>query len=147
MKYVGVTFPNSSKIYTYKTKINLKRGVTYDITADNVTRYTSPVTVVETNLPKPTDFVVREITRAVKVPTQESRIEDLIKHVTYNYKNGITTVVWKDGGYTTVTIQEGEKEWSKEKAICMAFVKRAYGNTGRFNNFLNKWVEEGEVKC
>lgn len=147
MKYIGVTFPNSSKIYTYKTKINLKRGATYDIIADNVTRYSSPVTVVEINIPKPTDFVVREITKAVKVPTQELCVEDLIKHVTYNYKNGITTVAWKDGGYTTVTIQEGEKEWDKEKAISMAFMKRAYGNTGVFNKFLNKWVKGEEIKC
>lgn len=108
MKYIGVTFPNSSKIYTYKTKINLKRGATYDIIADNVTRYSSPVTVMEIDIPKPTDFVVREITRAVKAANTE-RYEALM----YKIESG---VCHDDFGLLNKEIIDDIQAWNEDLA-------------------------------
>lgn len=50
-----------------------------------------------------------------------------------------TIVFWKDGTKTVVKAQ-GEN-YDAEKGIAMAFMKKVYGNKGRYFNDVKKWVK------
>ena len=63
-----------------------------------------------------------------------------IKDVIFN--NPVTIVLWNDGTKTIVKC-EGE-EFDAEKAIAMAFMKRAMGNKGSYYNTIRKWLEQGK---
>lgn len=63
-----------------------------------------------------------------------------IKDVIFN--NPVTIVLWNDGTKTIVKC-EGE-EFDAEKAIAMAFMKRAMGNKGSYYNTIRKWLENGK---
>lgn len=63
-----------------------------------------------------------------------------IKDVIFN--NPHTIVHWNDGTKTIVKC-EGE-EFDAEKAIAMAFMKRAMGNKGSYYNTIRKWMEKGK---
>ena len=56
-----------------------------------------------------------------------------IRHVIV--KGETTTVVWADGMETSVTCQGGDI-FDAEKAVMACFVKKIYGNKGRFNKVL-----------
>lgn len=49
-----------------------------------------------------------------------------------------TIVFWENGDKTVVKCGEGEI-FDKEKGLAMAFCKRVWGNTGRFNDMFTKW--------
>lgn len=63
-----------------------------------------------------------------------------IKDVIFN--NPVTIILWNDGTKTIVKC-EGE-EFDPEKAIAMAFMKRAMGNKGSYYNTVRKWIENGK---
>lgn len=63
-----------------------------------------------------------------------------IKDVIFN--NPVTIVLWNDGTKTIVKCK-GEK-FDAEKAIAMAFMKRAMGNKGSYYNIIRKWMEQGK---
>ena len=63
-----------------------------------------------------------------------------IKNVIFN--NPCTIILWNDGTKTIVRC-EGE-EFDAEKAIAMAFMKRAMGNKGSYYNTIRKWLEKGK---
>ena len=67
-----------------------------------------------------------------------------IKNVLYNPRKRVTTVQWVDGSYTTVKRDENE-EFDIGTAIAMAFMKKAYGNTGRFKKEFTKWANPTQI--
>ena len=50
-----------------------------------------------------------------------------------------TIVFWEDGTKTVVKAQS--ENYDAEKGIAMAFMKRVYGNKGRYFNDVKKWVK------
>lgn len=58
-----------------------------------------------------------------------------------------TIVFWENDEKTVVKCGEGEI-FDKEKGLAMAFCKRVWGNTGRFNDMFAKWCfdEEDDTK-
>lgn len=67
--------------------------------------------------------------------------KDVVDKVYVNYEKGTTTVAWVTGEKTTVRCQAGE-DFDIEKGIALCFVKYVYGNTGYYNNYLNKYIDE-----
>lgn len=62
-----------------------------------------------------------------------------IKNVIFN--NPATIVQWSDGTKTVVKCQKGDT-YSKETGLAMAILKKVYGNRGRYNDIISKWVKE-----
>ena len=54
-----------------------------------------------------------------------------------------TTILWTDGTKTTVKCQD-EDYLDDEKGVLACIAKKAYGNTGKFNNYVSKAIEQGE---
>lgn len=54
-----------------------------------------------------------------------------------------TTILWTDGTKTTVKCQDGDS-LDDEKGVLACIAKKAYGNTGKFNNYVSKAIEQGE---
>lgn len=64
------------------------------------------------------------------------RRED-IKQVIFN--NPATVVFWSDGTKTVVKCSEND-EFSPETGLAMAVCKKAFGNTGAYNEVFKKWI-------
>ena len=54
-----------------------------------------------------------------------------------------TIVLWDDGTKTVVQCQPGD-QFDPEKGIFAAIAKRAYGNTGKFNDVMRTANDMGE---
>lgn len=54
-----------------------------------------------------------------------------------------TIVYWADGTKTVVKCQEGDV-YDHELGLAMAIAKRAFGNTGNYNNVFKKWLPKPE---
>ena len=62
-----------------------------------------------------------------------------IENVIFN--NPATIVFWKDGTKTIVKCRKDKGDvFSKETGLAMAIVKKLYGNKGKYNDILKKWV-------
>ena len=72
------------------------------------------------------------------------RPADPVKQVLFNYKKGVTTVVWKDGTVTTVK-RQGCEPFDEEKGITMCFMKKFFDNRGCFNEFLRKYIDNADA--
>ena len=59
-----------------------------------------------------------------------------IKKVVFN--KPATIVLWNDGTKTVVKCQE-EDEFSEETWLALAIAKRAFGNTGAYNEVFKQW--------
>lgn len=64
------------------------------------------------------------------------RRED-IKRVIFN--NPATVVFWSDGTKTVVKCSENDT-FDPEIGLAMAICKKAFGNTGAYNDVFKKWV-------
>lgn len=72
-----------------------------------------------------------------------------VKHPLYSFRcygiskvifhNPATIVFWEDGTKTVVTCQEDDL-YDKEKGLALCFMKKALGNTGKFNELLKKYI-------
>lgn len=60
-----------------------------------------------------------------------------IKNVIFNYPE--TIVLWEDGTKTSVKCNP-EDEYSKEVGLALCAMKKAFGNTGDFNDIFRKWI-------
>lgn len=65
----------------------------------------------------------------------ELRIEKVI------FNEPATIVFWKDGTKTVVKCNPNDI-FDPEKGIAMCFVKKIYGNKGRYNNVFKPWVDD-----
>ena len=62
-----------------------------------------------------------------------------IENVIFN--DPATIVFWKDGTKTIVKCRKDKGDvFSKETGLAMAIVKKLYGNKGKYNDILKKWV-------
>ena len=59
-----------------------------------------------------------------------------IKNVKFN--GPATIVFWADGTKTVVKCQDGD-DYSKEVGLAMCIVKKAFGNTSKYNDIFKKW--------
>lgn len=57
------------------------------------------------------------------------------------FKDPVTVVLWEDGTKTIVKRDERDT-YDSEKALAMAFAKKALGNKGNYYNIFKKWVPE-----
>lgn len=60
-----------------------------------------------------------------------------IKDVIFNYPE--TIVLWEDGTKTSVRCSQND-EYSKEVGLALCTMKKAFGNTGDFNDIFRKWI-------
>lgn len=68
-----------------------------------------------------------------------------IKQVIFN--NPATVVFWSDGTKTVVKCSENDT-FDPEIGLAMAICKKAFGNTGAYNEVFKKWVPEtSEQSC
>lgn len=137
MKVVTVKFNGVGKEYNYVTSLNLEVGKSYNIVADDITTYKSPVTVV--GIDKYSwDRAWRKITKATLVSS--ARPKDGLNKVIFNEEAGVTVALWYDGSKTIVHCQQGDT-FDKEKAVALCYMKKVLGNRGSFNETLKKWVK------
>lgn len=61
-----------------------------------------------------------------------------LKRIYFNKEKGATCALWSDGSKTVIRLQPGDT-WDEEKAIAICYMKRALGNSGRFNDTLKKF--------
>ena len=57
------------------------------------------------------------------------------------FKDPVTVVLWEDGSKTIVKRDERDT-YDPEKALAMAFAKKALGNKGNYYNVFKKWIPE-----
>lgn len=71
----------------------------------------------------------------------EEKIKEMpnIEKVIFN--NGHTIILWSDKTKTVVACQNGE-EFDPEKGFALAFMKKYFGNTGKYFNIVKKWCGE-----
>lgn len=141
MKTIGVSFPNSSKVYVYQTNLKLIKGAVYEITADGNHTYTSPVKVLG---PVKCDYTgnIRTITD-VKLVQAPSRKDSGIKKVYINRKKQAITVLWKDETSTTVICQPDDI-FDEEKGILACYMKRTFDNRGYYNEIIKDAMKHAE---
>lgn len=133
MKTIGVVFPNSNRIYTYKTELELIPNAFYDIIVEGNHSYDSFVKVIG-NIKSEYSGYIKTITAAklIDIPPKK---DGGIKNVYINKAKGAFTVVWKDNVSTTVRLQNGDT-FDEEKAILACYVKRTFENRGYYNDII-----------
>ena len=141
MKTIGVSFPNSSKVYVYQTNFKLIKGAVYEITADGDHTYTSPVKVLG---PVKCDYTgnIRTITD-VKLVQAPPRKDSGIKKVYINKKKQAITILWKDETSTTVICQSGDT-FDEEKGILACYMKKVFENRGYYNEIIKDAIKNAE---
>lgn len=66
-----------------------------------------------------------------------------IKRVIFN--DPATIVFWQDGTKTVVKCSDRDS-YDKEKGLAMCFVKKMFGNSGKYYDVFKQWCEEKEVE-
>lgn len=61
------------------------------------------------------------------------------------FNESATIVLWDDGTKTVVKCQEYD-EFSFEKGLLLCIAKKAYGNTGRFNDILREMMDRAYLQ-
>lgn len=68
---------------------------------------------------------------------REARADKGIERVIFN--DPATIVIWNDGTKTVVKCHEGDT-YNEQTGLLMCIAKKHFGNTGKFNDVLHKWV-------
>lgn len=79
----------------------------------------------------------RKITLADLRDRREAREYKGIERVIFN--DPATIVIWNDGTKTVVKCHEGDT-YNEQTGLLMCIAKKHFGNTGKFNDVLHKWV-------
>lgn len=66
-----------------------------------------------------------------------------IKNVKFN--GPATIVFWADGTKTVVKCQDGD-DYSEEVGLAMCIVKKAFGNTSKYNDIFKKWCNNYDIE-
>lgn len=72
---------------------------------------------------------------------KECRLPE-IKNVNYQYKSGLTVVIWEDGTKTFVKCKD--EVFDEEKALAMAIAKKAMGNEYKYFEKIKKFLPKIE---
>ena len=75
------------------------------------------------------------VARATLIPKSTNYLPE-IKNVKFN--GPATVVFWEDGTKTIVKCQDGD-DYSEEVGLAMCIVKKAFGNTSKYNDIFKKW--------
>ena len=75
------------------------------------------------------------VARATLIPKPTNYLPE-IKNVKFN--GPATIVFWADGTKTVVKCQGGD-DYSEEVGLAMCIVKKAFGNTSKYNDIFKKW--------
>lgn len=103
--------------------------------------YNNPFTVQKILTPVSTvnSSNLKTVVAAIPVDKRDSVSFVSIKNVYFNEEKRTTVVVWSDGIKTKLKCASDDV-FDKEKAIALAFMKRFYGNGGKFNDILKKYT-------
>lgn len=62
--------------------------------------------------------------------------------VSYIYFNDPITVVFWEDGTKTIVKRDNRDTYDPEKALAMAFAKKALGNKGNYYNVFKRWIPD-----
>ena len=80
------------------------------------------------------------VARATLIPKPTNYLPE-IKNVKFN--GPATIAFWADGTKTVVKCQGGD-DYSEEVGLAMCIVKKAFGNTSKYNDIFKKWCPSYE---
>ena len=103
---------------TNKNRSSTKTGVLNTADKINIAGITDNTTIRSRAIPKPANYLPE------------------IKNVKFN--GPATVVFWADGTKTVVKCQGGD-DYSEEVGLAMCIVKKAFGNTSKYNDIFKKW--------
>lgn len=146
MKILEVEYSRGGKLYFFLYNENILHfevGKKYYIITDR--EYNTPITVINIKPLNQYAILLKTIRKAepvdkrdlVSVSYKTSKLT--IENVYFNEEKRITVVVWTDGIKTKLKCAPDDV-FDKEKAIGLAFMKRFYGNGGKFNDILKKYT-------
>ena len=101
-----------------KNRSSTKTGVLNTADKIKLAGITASATSIPKAVPKPTNYLPE------------------IKNVKFN--GPATIVFWSDGTKTVVKCQD-EDDYSEEVGLAMCIVKKAFGNTSKYNDIFKKW--------
>ena len=102
-------------------------------------KYVVPIKLYNMQIERSTD-IYPEITLEGRWMAGSSEKDPSITISKVIFNPPATIVFWKDGSKTVVKCQEGDV-FDPEKGLAMAFMKKAYGNAGKYCDEVKKWVE------
>ena len=147
MKVLEVEYSRGGKLYSFLYNENILHfevGKKYYIITDR--EYNTPITVINIKPLNQYATLLKTITKADPVDKRDSTSVSLkqtkhltIENVYFNEEKRTTVVVWSDGIKTKLKCAPDDV-FDKEKAIGLAFMKRFYGNGGKFNDILKKYT-------
>lgn len=142
MRYYLVKFDGNYRTYCFKCKDALLVGAKYFI-ANEIDAYYTPITITRCITSKAASEMinlknVKEITNYELIA--ENCPDDDIKNVYFNKEKRTTTILWKDGSYTTVKCSKNDT-WDEEKAIALCYMKKIFNNRGCYNEVFKKYCE------
>ena len=77
--------------------------------------------------------------RSTLIPKSSPKPENYLPEIKNVKFNGPATIVfWTDGTKTVVKCQDGD-DYSEEAGLAMCIVKKAFGNTSKYNDVFKKW--------
>ena len=82
------------------------------------------------------------VSRATLIPKPTNYLPE-IKSVKFN--GPATIVFWADGTKTVVKCQDGD-DYSEEVGLAMCIVKKAFGNTSKYNDIFKKWCNNYDIE-
>ena len=82
------------------------------------------------------------VARATLIPKPTNYLPE-IKNVKFN--GPATIVFWADGTKTVVKCQDGD-DYSEEVGLAMCIVKKAFGNTSKYNDVFKKWCNSYDTE-
>lgn len=147
MKKLEVVYSCGGKCYSFlydENKMCFEVGKKYYIITDR--EYDTPIKVINIRPVNQFDRYLKTIVSALPVDKRDSTSVSLkqtkhltIENVYFNEEKRTTVVVWTDGIKTKLKCAPDDI-FDKEKAIGLAFMKRFYGNGGKFNDILKKYT-------
>lgn len=147
MKKLEVVYSCGGKRYAFlydENKMCFEVGKKYYIITDR--EYDNPIKVINIRPVNQFDIYLKTIVSALPVDKRDSTSVSLkqtkhltIENVYFNEEKRTTVVVWSDGIKTKLKCAPDDI-FDKEKAIGLAFMKRFYGNGGKFNDILKKYT-------
>lgn len=89
------------------------------------------------------DSIIASTTFIPKYTPKPTNYLPEIKNVKFN--GPATIVFWADGTKTVVKCQDGD-DYSEEVGLAMCIVKKAFGNTSKYNDIFKKWCSSYDAE-
>lgn len=148
MKYYIIKFNGIheyNKNYLIKCKDELLNGADYDILINfNYPEWYNATIqkCITTEAAKQISYNLKNVKKIIDYELiEENKPKSNIKKVYFNKDKRTTTILWTDGGYTTVKCSKNDK-WDEEKAIALCYMKKYFNNRGCYNEIFKQWIKE-----